>query len=353
MIFKADHYVPVLKLKRGEKKALQHLSDKVRARVTPLLEVVERKDEKDVTKHINTAFKGLETSVARFPRYFLDCVEIEPDGPTAAEEVFRRAAAYRTEFTPVTGLSRTADVAAVMTHRANGIAIRLTRDEFEDGQIPNQLPAFMARYKLEPTLVDLIIDLGAVDDMVTPGIEALAAAFLSDVPNRCSWRTLTISSCAFPQSMTGVDGSSHDLVDRAEWHAWRDGLHASRSSLDRLPTFSDCAIQHPSGVEGFDFRFMQVSASIRYTTPEQWLLIKGVSTRRVLPSTQFPNLAKHLVYGQLLPHYAGLLHCTGCKLMKDAADGRGGFGSAEAWRLLGTIHYITVAVEQIETLAWP
>ena len=353
MTFKADHYVPVLKLKRGEKRALQDLSEKIRPRVTPLFEVVERKDEKDVAEHIDTAFKGLELSVAQFPRYFLDCIEIESDGAPAATDVFRRAATLRTRFTPVTGLSRTADVAAAMNHRANGIAIRLTREEFEDGRIPSQLPAFMAGNKLDPEAVDLIVDLGAVDDMVTPGIEALAAAFLADVPNHKRWRTLTISSCAFPQSMAGVDGSSHDLVDRAEWHAWRDALHANRASLDRLPTFSDCAIQHPSGVEGFDFRFMQLSASIRYSLPEQWLLIKGVSTRRVLPSTQFPQLAKHLVYGHLLPYYGGAGHCTGCKLMKDAADGRNGLGSAEAWRLLGTIHHITVAVEQIAKLTWP
>jgi hypothetical protein len=211
----------------------------------------------------------------------------------------------------------------------------------------------MATHKLEHAEVDLVIDLGAVDDMVTPGIEALASAFLADVPDRTRWRTLTISSSAFPQSMAGVAGSSHDQVDRSEWHAWRDALHANRASLDRLPTFSDCAIQHPSGVEGFDFRFMQVSASIRYTLPDQWLLIKGVSTKRILPSTQFPQLAKHLVYGHLLPCYSGARHCIGCQLMRDAANGRTGLGSAEAWRLLGTTHHITVAVEQISKLTWP
>ena len=45
----------------------------------------------------------------------------------------------------------------------------------------------------------------------------------------------------------------------------------SRSST-LSPTFSDCAIQHPVGVEGFNPRTMQVSASVRYALPDQWLL---------------------------------------------------------------------------------
>ena len=128
--------------------------------------------------------------------------------------------------------------------------------------------------------MDLIVDLGAVDNMVAQGVETLSTAFLHDVPDQARWRTLTISGCAFPQSMRGVDSASFDIVEWAEWQAWRDGLHANRTALPRLPTFSDCAIQHPMGVEGFDPIIMQVSASIRYTIPDQWLLIKGVSTRK-------------------------------------------------------------------------
>lgn len=42
-------------------------------------------------------------------------------------------------------------------------------------------------------------------------------------------------------------------------------------------------------------RIMAVSASIRYTLPEEWLLIKGESTRRTPAVRQFPALATKLV----------------------------------------------------------
>ena len=49
------------------------------------------------------------------------------------------------------------------------------------------------------------------------------------------------------------------FVQRAEWVAWRERLYRERQKLPRLPMFSDCVIQHPSGVEGVDPRIMQVS----------------------------------------------------------------------------------------------
>ena len=351
MTFGAHHYVPVLKVKRGEKKALSLIQPVYQARMTPLLEIVERKSDKAATvaAHLDNAFKGLAGSITSYPRCFLDAREIAPDGPKAALEVFQRAASAGIVFTPVTGISRTADVAAALGHQLHGIALRVTREEFENGNLTGSLQAFMVKHGLTPERTDLILDLGAVDEMIVDGVAALTAAFLSDVPDHLRWRTFTISACAFPMSMGVVARHSHNHVERAEWIAWRDHLHAQRSSLVRLATFSDCVIQHPRGVEDFDFRTMQVSASIRYAMQDSWLLIKGESTRVTRPGLQFPSLATKLVYGQLRSSFSGSTHCEGCKSMKAAADHAGGFGSAEAWRRLGTIHHISLVMQPTMT----
>jgi hypothetical protein len=353
MTFGAHHYVPILKVKQGEKAALASVADAIVPRVTPLLEIVERTDGKGVDKHLATAFKGLRNAVRAYPRCFVDTREVAADGSAAAHAVFSRAKAEGIIFTPVTGVTRTADVGAALTHRDHGLALRLTREEFESGQLPSAIPSFIGTHGLSLAELDLIVDLGSVGEMVGDGIAALASAFLADVPNHQDWRTLTVSASAFPISMGGVDRHSHDLVERSDWLAWRDQLHSVRHSLVRLPTYSDYAIQHPLGVEGFDFRFMQVSAAIRYTKDEHWLLVKGESTRSVLPSAQFPQLATRLVYGHLQQHFAGPGHCRGCQAIKAAADGAGGYGSAGAWRKLGTIHHLTAVVQGLQNLNWP
>lgn len=223
----------------------------------------------------------------------------------------------------------------------------------EEGHLEKDLVTFMAKHGLGYGEIDLIMDLGAVEDLIVDGIASLTDAFLQEVPEHQSWRTMTVSACSFPSSLGRVDRNSHSLVERSEWKSWRGTLHANRRQLLRLPTFSDCGIQHPQGVEDVDLRTMQGSAAIRYTVAENWLLIKGEGTRRTPPSEQFPNLATRLVFGHLREHYAGTKHCDGCVAMRDAADGAENFGSLEAWRRLGTIHHVETVMKDLASLPWP
>ena len=162
----------------------------------------------------------------------------------------------------MTGISRTADIASALRYSSiSGLGIRLTREEFEGGNLPVSLNSFLSANGLTPNRVDLIVDLGPVGDLITAGVMALTQAFLADVPSKSQWRTLTVTGSAFPLSMDVVNRNSSIRIPRSDWLAWRDGLYSQRLTLGRLPTFSDCAIQHPAGVEKFDFRFMQASAT--------------------------------------------------------------------------------------------
>lgn len=355
MTFGSNHYVPVLKVKRGEKAALRSLAPPLFQRITPLLEIVERRPDKasSLRVHLDTAFKDLAASAAPFSRVFLDAREIAPDGAAAAQAAFDRAAEEGMSFTPVTGVNRNADVAAALAHSQMGVALRLTRQEFEAGGLNQAIHRFLSIHGLAPEALDLIVDLGAVDDMVSFGVMALADAFLAEVPFLTRWRTLTVSGCAFPATMGGIKRNAHGTVERSDWLAWRDGLFANRNGIPRLPAYSDCVIQHPSGVEGFDPRTMAGAAAIRYTAGDAWLLIKGESTRNIPPSGQFPQLAEQLVYGPLSKFYSGAKHCSGCASIKDAADGAPKHGSLELWRRLGTIHHLHAVMDDLAALPWP
>ena len=354
-MFGPRHYMPVLKVKRGEKKALADISLGLRKRIVPLLEIVERTTAPTVDKHLTTSFRELASSLHGYAHCLLDVREIKHDGPAAAAEAFSRAATAGISFTPVTGISRNADVAsAVALSSVSGVGIRLTRSEFESGRLTADLNSFLSTNRLTPDRVDLIVDIGSVCDLITAGVMALTQAFLADVPNKGQWRTLTVTGSAFPQSMGVVNRNSSARIARSEWLAWRSGLFGQRATLERLPTFSDCAIQHPVGVENFDPMIMQVSASIRYSSGNDWLLVKGESTRFNPPSNQFPQLATQLVYGQLQRDFTGAGHCAGCRMAKKSADGLSGLGSAEVWRRIGTVHHITTVVQNdLASLPWP
>jgi hypothetical protein len=352
MNFGSNHYVPVLKVKRGERKALRRISPTYHSRIIPLLEIVKRKPGKTIREHLDAAFTDLSDTVRPYPRCLIDAREIAADGQAGADEVFRRAAAEGLVFTPVTGVSRTVDVSAAIAHRTYGLALRLTRAEFEQGSLAGRINAFLSTRGLVPEEIDLIIDLGGVEALIVEGIAALTDAFMAEVPSHQQWRTFTVSACSFPLNMSVVQRDSDALVERSDWLSWRDSLYGRRNSLQRLPTFSDCAIQRPEGVEDFDPIRMQASAAIRYTLEEEWLLIKGQGTRSRRPGEQFPVLARKLVYGSLRARFYDATHCDGCMLMKAAADGEAGLGSPEVWRQLGSIHHISVITQGLASLPW-
>ena len=352
MNFGANHYVPVLKMKRGEKRALRLIDPSLHARITPLLEVVEITEGKTLEEHLNTAFADLAESLHPYQRCFLDQRELADLGDVASDAVFNTACQRGIVFTPVTGVSGGRHAAVALKYGRKGVALRLTREELERGGLRQRVTGFIRDYDVTLEDTDLIVDLGAVESLVPEGVARLAEAFLHEVPSIRAWRTLTLSGCAFPLSMRGGEPDSYAVSERSEWLAWKY-LHGERVRLARLPAFSDCAIQRPEGVEGFDFRLMEISAVVRYTMTEEWLLIKGQSTRRIPAKYQFPDLATRLVYGYLKRSFQGDSHCAGCRQAKRAADGDGGFGSAEVWRRLGTIHHITTVIEGLARLSWP
>ena len=343
-------YVPVLKLKRGEKKALSLVPIALRQRVVPVLDVVQNASGRPLDEHLDTVFRGLPSSLVGYSRCFIDAREIEDDDPRATDMVLNRAQAEGMRVLPVTGITRTSGVAAALAHRAHGLGLRLLKSEFESRNLAPLLQRFMGRYGLIPEGVDLVLDLGAVADMIAHGVSALTRAFLADIPELGRWRTVSIVACAFPLSMRGIGRHAHKRVDRSEWISWRDDILRYQQECGRALVFGDYVIQHPAGVENFDPRTMPVSATIRYALDDAWILIKGESTRVVSARDQFPALATKLVYGRLRAIYKGSWHCPGCSSMKVAADGGTGFGSAEAWRRLGTIHHICQTLDGLNAL---
>jgi hypothetical protein len=359
MIIGPKHYVPVLKVKTNEKLALQNLDDTLCRKVIPLLDVVERvppkgkSKGKSIQQHLDTTFKNLAESTSRFPRCLIDTREIAPDGSAAALEVFQRALSAGIVFTPVTGISRTVDVDAATSFRTNGIGLRLTIQDLESGKLPQKLLRFLTSYNLTHKEIDIILDIGAADSMVSEGIGEVTNAFLRTVPDLTKWRSLIVSACAFPKSLGIIKGNSAGTVERSGWVSWCENLFANRKTLSRLPTFSDFGIQHPSGVEGVDFTMMQGSAAIRYALSRDWLLIKGSGTKKKKSTLQYPILASQLTKGIYRSYFKGPQHCLGCLGALACANGAPRFGSTGKWRYLGTVHHITTALEELASLPWP
>jgi hypothetical protein len=106
--------------------------------------------------------------------------------------------------------------------------------------------------------------------------------------------------------------------------------------------FGDYAISHPVQKE-LDPRTMRMSASIRYTTQENWLVVKGRNVRQY-GFDQYFELCKTLVKR---PEFSGKDYSWGDNYIADCAAGRTGPGNATTWRKVGTNHHLTVVEQEI------
>jgi hypothetical protein len=134
-------------------------------------------------------------------------------------------------------------------------------------------------------------------------------------------------------------------LPRREWELWKT-LQRRPGILPRHDLiFGDYAITHPVPKE-LDPRTMRMSASIRYTTRDNWLVVKGRNVRQY-GFEQYFELCKELVQR---PEYEGRDFSWGDKYISDCADGMTGPGNATTWRKVGTNHHLTRVMREIANL---
>jgi hypothetical protein len=355
MAFDHRHYVPILKGKKGEFDALAWLDDATKDALTPLIEVFtvpwdwsEDAPAKTIEAHLDSAAKGIIGGWGANRTILVDSLWLDPDeqagGKHHLEYLFDELRGHAGAV-PVGGLARgnahTAAIAAIVGQDHRGACCRLDGDDVSDSSsLTGRIDAWLSAVGLSPGEVDLVIDLGEVTATNRGAFEIAAGALLPTLPHLVDWRSLTLASGAFPRDLSSVPAESEELFDRHDWRLWRavDG-----SSVPRKPTFADFAINHP-GLSDPDPRTMRPSASIRYATDTQWLLVKRRWVRHGYD--QYRD-ASAIVVGHA--EYSGATHCRG-DVFIDACAAGGPTGNLTTWRAVGTCHHLRKTVETLASL---
>ncbi len=172
---------------------------------------------------------------------------------------------------PVTGLKRNNDyqsaVASVAAMNRRGVCIRVLLDDIQRVSFQNDLELLLSYLKLQPEQIDLLIDYQIISDF-SPGFASVCARF----PYLLRWRTFTIASGAFPKDLSELEKNSQHVLQRLDWLTWL-GQVTNETTLPRKPSYSDYTIQHPIFSEPPEFP--NFSASIRYTSNEYWVIMRG------------------------------------------------------------------------------
>jgi hypothetical protein len=351
-------YVPVLSGKEGEYGALQALDLETRRKIMPLIDVpdVPYDWENDrPAKLLEEHVRGVADRIAdawggEFP-FFLDFPllrEVNPawEDPRPLQGVLSRCQERGLRLIPVVArVSQPSYLSIASAHAVasgHGAALRLFVSDFDDEvDLDTEVDRVLHALRLGPADIDLIVDLEEIKGDV-PRTTLIVRSLAPLLPHRADWRRVILAAASFPQDLSELEAESVRNLERVEWSLWRRLQQRPDRMLRPNMLFGDYAIAHPEPRE-MDPRMMRMSASIRYTTRDSWLIVKGRNVRQ-WGFDQYYSLCEVLVQQ---PTYSGPTFSWADQYIAQCAERRVGPGNATTWRKVGTNHHLTLVASQL------
>jgi hypothetical protein len=359
------HYVAALQTKAGELRALHEASAQTWAALTPLIEVLGPKTpgtDPFTRTRIDGWAKRLSAAVGGHT-IFLDRLRLSPnhlaDSRTgtvsvlmAIHDALRRRGVV---FVPVLHLGDVAatarQVAECAARDGRGVALRVPLL----GAAPagGRSHATLAKEALEAVHVDitgsdLMLDLGHIPDDVEIDAEDLVR-MIEDLVAVGRWRTLILLGTTIPRSLGGgvVEPGTLGRLPRKEWILW---LAVRESSISRVPTYGDYAVQHPEPPLDTDEGQVPFGTrgAIRYSHETETIIPRAKAPRRIEGREQYRQLCRILVKQ---PEFAGRTYTWGDGEVADCAEGLCEPGWEDHWRAAGTSHHLRFVVDQLARIS--
>jgi hypothetical protein len=356
-------YVPILKGKNGEYGALESMSPEEKEQITPLIEIppipwdhTNSIPAKTIDQHFSKVDGKFEKSWGSDELFFVDLMwigerERMSNGTHPLAHLFSKIRLRASKAVPVTGLVRgdayQEACREIVRDDKRGLCLRLQKDDFEEGgSLEPAITNLLGLLRISQAETDLLLDLGSLhtENGEEPSIDV--ASLVKSIPSIKKWRSFVLAATGFPVDLIGLPPSEMSTVWRSEWTLWRNV--AADHRIARTPIFADYAIAHPQPPE-VDPRVMRPSASIRYTTEDTWLILKGKNLKNY-GYQQFHDVSKSLVKSAA---YSGPQFSWGDRYISDCAKGRASCGNLTTWRRVGTSHHIAYVVQQIANHASP
>jgi Beta protein len=346
--FGHKHHVFIAKLKRGEIWALNHLKLETKVAVTPLLEMwppnpaTKTKPAKSLTEHTTTLMETLANEWTGLPCY-IDTKYLTAGGmpsPANAQTVYNIARSLNVNFVPVTSpyfpqpfQQAIHDVIAT-DHR--GVMFRLPVAFFNDAQpIAGYLDGLAAALGVGKNQVDILIDLEYRPNVVE--VQQMGKYCLDTLPYMGDWRTVTLASGCFPDSIAESQTGPWIPFARADWNGWHTVAGQRHGANLRVPTFGDYGVRcggEPKVIPN------SPAPNIRYTDAQTIWVRKGPKA---------PGSMK-TICGSLItqPYFKGAPFSQGdADIVHQAATTGPANGSPEQWIQWSTNHHLELTASQI------
>ena len=356
------YYLPILKARRGELKALSQLHASTKGSLTPLIDI----PRKDLDKENGSAIKNLESHIAEvvkkirlawgneFPFYIdthdIDLSERISNGTHPMNYLMNHLRNLGLKAIPTTDLARDESyhfaIAKEIAKDQRGNLIRIYEEDMINiNELHSNLTNMLKILRQTPEDTHILLDFKSILGKEPYEIVSIAIDIINELPNVTRWRSLSMAASGMPQTLSEkVKPGERGIIKRTEFEAFKTVL-LNGNKLKRTPNFGDYAIVHPTH-RPYKQQAISIAPSIRYTTSEEWLILRGVSTKKHPKKMgQYHELSEELIKH---PEFQGSDFCYGDREITRISNNIGSPGIPNIWVGIGCNHHMTYIVQQLK-----
>ena len=347
-------YVPILKSKAGEYWAWRQASPAVVAGSRPIFEVLPKNGPShDLTTFVNGIVPGWpQAAVLTVDSGYLNQMQTI-DGTVdhavlwTARALFGRGVASKPVMRLTDDPIVLSEVAAAAAMHGHGACLRLgSPDSDPDAdEAAWQWPEVFQVTNLPPAEVDLLIDLWVIQSPRDVSRAAnVAFQMLEWAYQNGPWRSVTVASGAFPETISGLQAGGATAVHRHDADLFEDVVAGGPPII---PDFGDYAIWHPGIPADLPYRPLP---NLRYTHEREWQVYRE---QRLRPGNEsFFTLCDRVVNSGHWPP-AGANYSAGDAEIHRCSQDIPGPGGPTQWLRWAASHHFAHIVERLTTLGVP
>lgn len=351
---KINRYIPILRMKRGEFRAIKRLHSDTRKLLTPLFEY--RGMPAQTTSKPVTLEQYLKRTIENCAKCWPDeapmiidtpglseTQSFENDGPVV-EFFYQELRNWGVNVIPTITTDRSKEFCAKIEPFSDSFCFRILPDDLET---PSSTVATIRDQKkylnLNSAQCHLLIDMKCVDTSNHSDIIDSISQITSELEVD-EWSSLIIGGCSFPEAMTGIEKHKKTVIRRREVACWR-AVNEAKGLIGREAYFADYTIINPLKPELDGRMIKNIATKIRYATPEEWIIYRGESPESTEEKyDEYQELAHKLVNDS---SFMGADFSWGDGIVFDCSTGEERCCGLEKWITVDINHHIKIAAEQV------
>lgn len=291
MILTKEMYVPALRWRAAESRALMRLSEKAKQRIVPYITIPEREFDFDSRQSIKTIHEHVHPFVARYEKKWGGrpaWIGVHPgiadgvmnDGRDVLTYVFDGLRTLDHKIMPSIRLDAgdkiKESVSAITRRDGQGVAIAVRLEDLMKKDAFARVVAMFQSLGLSEEDVDLIVDLGGPNFQPYNTFAVALVAALRRLGDLNRFRNFVLISTAIPETFKEIPKGQGEVA-RHDW-LFFNTLQSIIPSGMRSPIYGDYTIVHPDFTLK-DMRKLKPAGRIVYTTAKSWWVCKGGAFR--------------------------------------------------------------------------